>query len=130
MTLRVVIADDQEMIRTGLRMILESDPDIEVVAEAADGREAVALAPPAAAGRVPVRHPHAGAGWDREPLTEREEEVLVAVAQGRTNAEIAAELHISLSPAKTHLASLMRKLDARNRVEIAMWAHETGRLRR
>jgi DNA-binding NarL/FixJ family response regulator len=55
---------------------------------------------------------------------------LVAVAQGRTNAEIAAELHISLSTAKTHLASLMRKLDARNRVEIAMWAHETGRLRR
>jgi DNA-binding NarL/FixJ family response regulator len=65
-----------------------------------------------------------------EPLTAREEEVLRAVAQGRTNAEIAADLHISLSTAKTHLATLMRKLGARNRVEIAMWAHETGRTRR
>ena len=64
-----------------------------------------------------------------EPLTERKEEVLVTVAQGRTNAEIARELHISLSTAKTHLASLMAKLGARNRVEIAMWAYETGRIK-
>jgi DNA-binding NarL/FixJ family response regulator len=64
-----------------------------------------------------------------EPLTEREEEVLLAVARGRTNAELAKELFISLSTVKTHLASLMRKLDARNRVEIAMWAYETGRVR-
>ena len=63
-----------------------------------------------------------------EPLTTREEEVLVTVAGGRTNAEIAEELHISLSTVKTHLASLMAKLGARNRVEIAMWAYETGRL--
>jgi DNA-binding NarL/FixJ family response regulator len=63
-----------------------------------------------------------------EPLTAREEEVLVTVARGRTNAEIAAELYISLSTVKTHLASLMSKLGARNRVEIAMWAHETGRM--
>ncbi|MBC8093095.1 MAG: response regulator transcription factor, partial [Pseudonocardia sp.] len=46
-----------------------------------------------------------------------------------TNSEIADDLHISLSTVKTHLASLMRKLDARNRVEIAMWAYETGRIR-
>ena len=63
-----------------------------------------------------------------EPLTEREEEVLATVARGRTNAEIAAELHISLSTVKTHLGSLMTKLGARNRVEIAMWAYETGRV--
>ena len=62
------------------------------------------------------------------PLTDREEQVLVSVARGRTNAEIAAELFISLSTVKTHLGSLMNKLGARNRVEIAMWAHETGRL--
>ena len=43
-TIRVVLADDQEIIRTGLRMILDAQPDIEVVGEAADGREAVALA--------------------------------------------------------------------------------------
>jgi DNA-binding NarL/FixJ family response regulator len=62
------------------------------------------------------------------PLTEREEEVLVTVARGRTNAEIAQDLHISLSTVKTHLASLMQKIGARNRVEIAIWAYETGRM--
>lgn len=46
------------------------------------------------------------------PLTGREEEVLVTVAQGRTNAEIADELHISLSAVKFHLASLMNKIGA------------------
>lgn len=44
MTIRVLLADDQDLIRTGLRMILEAQPDIEVVGEAADGREAVTLA--------------------------------------------------------------------------------------
>lgn len=62
-------------------------------------------------------------------LTGREEEVLVTVAQGRTNAEIAGELHISLSTVKFHLASLMNKIGARNRVEIAIWAYETKRVR-
>jgi DNA-binding NarL/FixJ family response regulator len=64
-----------------------------------------------------------------EPLTGREEELLITVARGRTNAEIANELHISLSTVKTHLASLMAKLGARNRVEIAIWAYETGRIK-
>ena len=59
-----------------------------------------------------------------EPLTDREEEVLATVASGRTNSEIAAELHITLSTVKTHIASLMAKLGVRNRVEIAMWAYE------
>jgi DNA-binding NarL/FixJ family response regulator len=63
-----------------------------------------------------------------EPLTEREEQVLVTVARGRTNAEIADELHISLSTVKTHIASLMTKLAARNRVELAMWAYDTNRI--
>ena len=64
-----------------------------------------------------------------EPLTAREEEVLLTLARGRTNAEIAEELHISLSTVKTHLTSLMLKLGARNRVEIVMWAYDTGRMR-
>ena len=54
--------------------------------------------------------------------------MLLTVARGSTNAEIAAELHISLSTVKTHIASLMAKLGARNRVEVAMWAHDTGRV--
>ena len=44
MTIRVVVADDQDIVRTGLKMILNAQPDIEVIGEAADGREAVALA--------------------------------------------------------------------------------------
>jgi DNA-binding NarL/FixJ family response regulator len=64
-----------------------------------------------------------------EPLTSREEEILIPVARGWTNQEIAQELHSNLSTVKTHVASLMRELDARNRAEIAMWAHEAGRLK-
>ena len=58
------------------------------------------------------------------PLTEREEQVLAAVARGLGNAEVGRELHISLSTVKTHLASLMAKVGARNRVELAIWAVE------
>jgi len=63
-----------------------------------------------------------------DPLTGREEEVLLTIARGSTNAEIADELHISMSTVKTHIASLMAKLGARNRVEVAMWAYESGRV--
>jgi DNA-binding CsgD family transcriptional regulator len=48
----------------------------------------------------------------------------------RTNQWIANELHISISTVETHLASLMRELAERHRVEIAIWAHETGRIKR
>ena len=214
MTIRVLVADDQELVRTGLAMILNAQPDIEVVGTAANGREAVAmarelrpdvclmdirmpeldgleatrlLAGPDVADPIAVvvittfdldeyvhgalkagargfllkdcgpdlltQAVHAAANGDAliapsvtvrllaafaeprcppapaqpvAPLTDREEEVLVTVARGRTNAEIADELHISLSTVKTHLASLMQKLGARNRVEIAMWAYETA----
>jgi DNA-binding NarL/FixJ family response regulator len=64
-----------------------------------------------------------------DPLTTREEQVLIAAATGRTNAEIAVELHISLSTVKTHLTSVMGKIGARNRVEIAIWAYETARIK-
>jgi DNA-binding NarL/FixJ family response regulator len=217
MNVRVLVADDQELVRTGLRMILDAQPDVEVVGEAADGREAVALAtelrpdvclfdvrmpeldgieatrllagpdvedPIAivvittfdldeyvhgalkagargfllkdAGPQLLVQAIHSAANGDaliapsvtarllaafsdalakappaqpKEPLTAREEEVLIRVATGRTNAEIADELYISLSTTKTHLASLMSKLGARNRVELAMWAHETNRVK-
>ena len=216
MTIRVLVADDQNLVRTGLTMILNAQEGIEVVGEASNGREAVELArqlrpdvclfdirmpemdgveatrllagPQVAnpmavviittfdldeyvigalkagargfllkdAGPVLlVQAIHAAAEGDAliapsvtgrllstlanatnrstavqpiEPLTDREEEVLLTVARGRTNAEIASELHISLSTAKTHIASLMSKLGARNRVEMAIWAYEAGRI--
>jgi DNA-binding NarL/FixJ family response regulator len=214
MTIRVLIADDQDIVRTGLTMLLNAQPDIEVVGAATDGRQAVdlarqlhpdvclfdirmplmdgieatrQLAGPEVTDPLPIvvittfdldeyvhgalkagargfllkdagpalltQAIHAAADGDAliapsvtvrllaafarsqkgpsaqpiEPLTSREEQVLLTVAQGRTNSEIAADLHISPSTVKTHLASLMRKLGARNRVELAMWAHETGR---
>ena len=216
MSIRVLVADDQEIIRTGLRMILDAQPGVEVVGEAGNGRAAVSLArelrpdvclfdirmpemdgleatrllagpqvadPLAvvvittfdqddyvhgairagargfllkdAGPELLVQAIHAAARGDAliapnvtvrllstlaqlrppgsgpqpfEPLTEREEDVLLTVARGRTNNEIAGDLFISLSTVKTHIASLMAKLGARNRVEIAMWAYETGRV--
>ncbi|MFC4855604.1 response regulator [Actinophytocola glycyrrhizae] len=218
MSLRVVVADDQEIVRTGLAMILDAQPGIEVVGVAADGREAVdvarrlrpdvclfdirmpeldgieatrRLAGPDVADPMAVvvittfdldeyvhaalragargfllknagaamlsQAVHAAANGDAliapsvtarllatfagsapsaspaqpvDPLTEREEQILAAVARGRTNNEIGAEFHITLSTVKSHVTSLMNKLGARNRVEIAMWAYETGRARR
>ncbi|MBO3103381.1 response regulator [Cellulomonas fengjieae] len=216
MSIRVLVADDQELVRTGLVMILDAQPGITVVGEAADGNQAVSkarelrpdvclvdirmpgldgievtrrLAGPdvtdplavvvittfdldeyvhgalragargfllkdagpellvqavhaAAAGdaliapNVTVRllatfaatGRHTRAAQPVVPLTAREEQVLVTVARGRTNAEIADELYVSLSTVKTHLGSLMDKLAVRNRVELAMWAYESGRV--
>lgn len=76
-----------------------------------------------------VRPPaHAGRSGSAWLSSLREEEVLTTVARGRTNAEIAEELHMSLSTVRTHVGSLMRKIAARNRVEIAAWAYQTGRV--
>lgn len=60
-------------------------------------------------------------------LSERELEVVRLVAQGRTNAEIAADLFVSPGTVKNHVASIGRKLDVPNRVAIAAWAWSTGR---
>lgn len=218
MTIRVLVADDQDIVRTGLTMILDAQPGIEVVGQAVNGREAVALAlelrpdvclfdirmpevdgieatrrlagpgvadplavvvittfdldeyvhgalkagargfllkdagpvllsqaiqaaaqgdaliAPAITARLLAAFSETRPGrvpaQPVDPLTLREEEILLTVARGRTNSEIADELHISLSTVKTHLTSVMNKLGARNRVEIAMWAYETGRVER
>jgi DNA-binding NarL/FixJ family response regulator len=60
------------------------------------------------------------------PLTGREADVLRLVAAGRTNTEIAQDLHLSLSTVKVHLGAVMAKTGSRNRVEVARWAFESG----
>ena len=75
-------------------------------------------------------HPRSRPPEPVDPLTAREEQVLIAAARGRTNSEIGDDLSISLSTVKTHIAALMRKLNARNRVEIVMWGYETRRIGR
>jgi DNA-binding NarL/FixJ family response regulator len=60
-------------------------------------------------------------------MTAREEAVLDLMVAGCTNSEITEELHLSLSTVKTHISALMTKLAARNRVEVVIWAYESGR---
>ncbi|WP_371527473.1 response regulator transcription factor [Streptomyces sp. NBC_01283] len=213
MTIRVLIADDQAMVRAGFAMILAAEDDIDVVAEAVDGVHAVeltqrhrpdvvlmdirmprmdglealrrltrpgtvnppkvvvvttfdddeyvqralgegasgflikdsgpallveairaaasgeALVSPAITVRLLQRLNSAVPTPHRQPhtaLSVREEDLVRLVARGLTNAEIATELTISVGTVKTHLANVQTKLTARNRVEIAAWAWESG----
>ncbi|MFJ3492812.1 response regulator [Streptomyces sp. NPDC086091] len=61
-------------------------------------------------------------------LAEREREVAVAVGRGLSNAEIAAELFMSVATVKTHVSRVLAKLDLNNRVQIALLAHDAGLL--
>ncbi|MEV5608809.1 response regulator transcription factor [Streptomyces sp. NPDC052225] len=61
-----------------------------------------------------------------ESITEREREVLTLVGLGRSNQEIAEELFISVATAKSHVARLFTKLDARDRVQLVITAYELG----
>lgn len=66
---------------------------------------------------------------DLDTLTEREKEVLAHVARGLSNAEIAENMHISESTAKTHLKRVLMKLDLRDRVNAVVYAYEAGVVR-
>jgi DNA-binding NarL/FixJ family response regulator len=59
-------------------------------------------------------------------LTDREREVLVEVARGLSNAEIALQLHMSPATAKTHVSRLLMKLSARDRAQLVVIAYESG----
>ncbi|WP_155543501.1 response regulator [Amycolatopsis camponoti] len=215
MSVRVLLVDDDPLVRTGLSMILGSTPDLEVVAQAGDGDEAVqqvarhapdvvvmdirmrrmnglaataaVLAQPRApkvlilttfdldeyvfealaagasgfllkegspqeiieavrvvangdamlsprttkqligqfvAARVNPRRARAQTKLDL--LSNREREVVTAVAQGKPNADIAAELFLSEATVKTHITRTFAKLDVSNRVQLTIFAYEAG----
>ena len=211
MTIRVVLVDDQELVRMGFRMLLDAQPGIEVVGEADDGDTACELLGSLAADvvlmdvRMPrldgveatrriraqpgaprvlvlttfdldehaydalragasgfllkdapltdlvsaITHGHAGDAvvapsttrrllehfTDRttrpgparlRELTPREHEVLVLVAHGLSNAEIAASLVISHETVKTYVSRILTKLDLRDRVQAVVLAHRLG----
>jgi NarL family two-component system response regulator LiaR len=63
---------------------------------------------------------------DDEGLTEREKEVLLLIAEGKSNKEIADELHISIKTVKTHVSNLLMKCDAQDRTQLAIYAHRKG----
>jgi DNA-binding NarL/FixJ family response regulator len=214
--IRVGVADDQALVRSGFAVLLRSASDIDVVGEASDGREAVELARRSRPDvmLMDIRMPHldgleatrritgdeatastrvlilttfdldeyvfealrAGASgfllkdtlpddllsavrivadgeallapkvtkrmieqFVQQPapraavddsrlatLTEREREVLTAVARGLSNAEIAEQLFMSHATAKTHVSRLLTKLHARDRAQLVMFAYEAG----
>ena len=207
--IRVLLVDDESLIRAGLRAIIDAEPDLDVVGEAADGAEAVAevrslrpdvvcmdvrmprvdgleatrlLVARAEAPRVlvlttfenddyvyealaagasgfllkratpeqvtaAIRTVHAGESLlfpdavrrlvqahrgpaDQRPglptLTDREGEVLRLMARGMSNAEIAAELVLGVETVKSHVASLLNKLDVRDRTQAVIRAYESG----
>jgi DNA-binding NarL/FixJ family response regulator len=215
--IRVVLVDDQVLVRAGLRALLDNEPDVEVVGEGGDGAEALALArelvpdvmlmdirmpgvdglqatksiaaeprlagvrivilttfdldeyvfeglrsgasgflvkdtepvdlvravravaagdallSPRATRRLVEEYASRAKPAERSPaldrLTDREREVMAQVAAGLTNDEIAAELYISPTTAKTHVSRAMIKLGARDRAQLVVFAYETGLVR-
>jgi DNA-binding NarL/FixJ family response regulator len=213
--IRVVLVDDQELMRVGFRMVLGAQPDMEIVGEAGDGEVAVRLAAelrpdvvlmdvrmpvldgveatklittagtakvlvmttfdldeyaltalrngasgfmlkdtppdhlvaalrsvasgdavvsPSVTRRLLDRFLGATGGQLRdasvlEALTDREREVLVLIAQGLSNTEIARKLFLSEATVKTHVGRVLAKLDLRDRVQAVVLAYETGLVR-
>ena len=212
---RVLLVDDQELMRMGFRMVLEAQDDLEVVGEAGNGEKAVAMSArlrpdvvlmdvrmpvldgvdatcrivadgsskvlvmttfdldeyalaalrggasgfllkdtppdglvaavlsvasgdavvsPSVTRRLLDRFLGGAGGALRDPsvlevLTEREREVLVLVAKGHSNAELAGRLFLSEATIKTHVGRILSKLDLRDRVQAVVLAYETGLVR-
>ncbi len=153
MTIRVLLADDQPLLRGGFAVLIGSAPDLEVVGEAATGREAVELARSSRADVVlmDIRMPDidgltatrmitgdedlAGVRvlilttFEIDEYVFREREVLALVAAGLSNDDIAERLVVSRHTAKTHVNRAMTKLGAHDRAQLVVIAYETGLVR-
>jgi len=137
--IRVLVADDQALVRAGFRAILEAQEDLEVVGEAADGGDAVTIARavrpdvvlmdvrmPGVDGIEATRRLGARSPTDLGELTERELEVLELIARGLANAEIAEQLFLIEATVRTHVSHIFAKLGLRDRVQAVVLAYETG----
>jgi DNA-binding NarL/FixJ family response regulator len=120
--MRILIADDHGIVRSGLKLLLESQPDMEVVAEASDGVEAVELA----LREQPDLCILDAAEGPREPLSPREQEVVKLIAEAHTNTQIAEILHLAEKTVESHRANVLRKLGMRDRVELVRYAIRRG----
>ena len=118
--IRIVLADDQQLVRAGFRMILRAEPGIEVVGEAADGVEAVECARRLRPDLVlmDVRMPRLNG-------IEATRQILRLLARGQSNADIARDLFISEATVKTHVAHLLSKLGLTSRTQAVVLAYET-----
>ena len=162
----ILIADDQDLVREGLRMLLEAEPDLAVAGEAANLDEYVYHALKAGASGFLLKHasrdqltggvravaagetllapaitrrliedfcngpaPGAQGAGAVGGLSERELGVVRLVAQGLSNAEIAARLYLSEATVKSHIARILAKLGLRDRVQVAVYAYEHGIVR-
>jgi DNA-binding NarL/FixJ family response regulator len=114
--------------------VLKDTPPAEIVDAVRRVAQGLPVLSPAVTRRLMARV--AGSGPDRRArarerlalLNDREREVAVAVGQGRSNAEIGAVLFLSVPTVKTHVSSILTKLDLNNRVQIALLAHDAGLL--
>jgi DNA-binding NarL/FixJ family response regulator len=114
--------------------VLKDTPPAEIVDAVRRVAQGLPVLSPAVTRRLIARV--AGSGQDRrararqllDRLNQREREVAVAVGQGRSNAEVGSVLYLSVPTVKTHVSSILTKLDLNNRVQIALLVHDAGLL--
>ncbi|TDE33532.1 response regulator transcription factor [Nonomuraea mesophila] len=105
--------------------LLKDTPPAELIKSMNVIASGESLLAPTVTRRLIARFVSPASGVGGLDITEREREVLVLVARGMSNAEIAQSLYVSLSTVKTHVSNLLTKLDARTRVHLVIAAYET-----
>jgi len=123
------VAPKRALVAAGPRGFLLKDTDTDLLLHAIDAAaEGDALIAPNITARLLARFANAAMDPSAQAveLTDCEREIIAAVARGHTNAEIANDIHLSLSSVKAHIGNIMDNVGARNRVQVAIWAHRNG----